>query len=239
MANYLISALHIAEFKNTNIIGNGDRWDRIVNNGEYSTLSLIPITNIGLIGHYGVDIMNSGLGSQGVLDITGQVPAYLNTTHGYVNFWSDVLREIFLEFNMHVVHLRGLGGEFIKPGDTAFPERNPVVISKKYTNALVGNAAILKPYHRAFVDNSGQVKLTGPDLAGIDAKYLGSNSNWPVPSLNEEDWIKFGNGATSGFSSGVSIVGGTLRLAQNYASLDSAYKWSNLADFTTNAVTDR
>jgi hypothetical protein len=45
-----------------------------------------------------------------------------------------------------------------------------------------------------------------------------------VPSLNEEDWIKFGNGAINSFSPGVSIVGGTLQLASNYASLSIEYK---------------
>jgi hypothetical protein len=225
MANYLKSVLHIAEFKNTNIIGDGDMWDSGISG---NTFTLLPATNVGLIGDYGIDNMNSigGVhGGRGVLDITGQVPKYLSTTHGYVNFWDDILRETHLEHNMQIVHLRGLGGEFIKSGDTFYPEKTYVVISKKYTKALVGGAATLKPYHRAFVNAAGQVKLTGPDLTGIDAKYLGSNSNRPVPSLDEEDWITAGNNGTT-----------PLNLAANYTALDSAYKWADVNDFNTNAV---
>jgi hypothetical protein len=234
MANYMTGRMGISSFANTNIIGDAEKWSNY--DSTIRELILIPSTNIGLIGNYNIANMhNNTIDSYGVLDMVGQVPEYLDTAHGYVNLWDDVSRETLIAYITNVVHLRGQGGEFIGSGDTSYPDRTPVVISKKYNGALVGNAAILKPYHRAFVDAGGQVRLTGSDL-GIDAKYLGSNSNQPVPSLNEEDWIRFGNGATSGFSSGVSIVGGTLQLASNYVSLGSTYKWNDADDFNSNAA---
>jgi hypothetical protein len=141
----------------------------------------------------------------------------------------------------YVVSLKDKNGiqYFNKGGIWSFQPNpaNAVIYPNKYASTIIsGEVSYLKPYHRAFIDTNGQVKLTGLDLTGIDTKYLGSNPNQPVPSLNEEDWIKFGNGATSGFSPGVSIVNGTLQLAPNYASLDSRYKWADADDFNNNAV---
>jgi hypothetical protein len=50
MANYLIKTLQVSEFRNTNIIGDADKWD---GSGGLKNLTLkMPITNVGLIGDY-------------------------------------------------------------------------------------------------------------------------------------------------------------------------------------------
>jgi hypothetical protein len=75
MANYMVSSLHIDEFKNTNIIGDGSGW--YVWNGTTgkngNNLTLPPIANVGLIGDYsGIDALNANV--KGMLDIKGAAP---------------------------------------------------------------------------------------------------------------------------------------------------------------------
>jgi hypothetical protein len=50
MANYLIKTLQVSEFRNTNIIGDADKWTEGV---DHYGLRLIPTVNVGLIGDYG------------------------------------------------------------------------------------------------------------------------------------------------------------------------------------------
>jgi hypothetical protein len=91
MANYLVSSLHIPEFKNTNILGDGDKWDSgIVNN----YLTLISTNNIGLIGNYSSFAGVSGSFS-GITDILGPLPESIGqaTRKGYLNIWNNILRE--------------------------------------------------------------------------------------------------------------------------------------------------
>jgi len=242
MANYLISSLGISEFKNTNIIGDGDKWSSL-SGSNY--LSLIPTRNIGLIGDYNNIVYIDG-NFNGVIDIkfttiSSTLFGISQTTanRGYLNIWHDISSETrYGAFG--VVYIRGLGGEYIHTGVSGFPATyTNVIISKKYAGSLVGHAS-LQPNHRAFVDNTGQAKVTGADLTGIDTKYLGTDATRPVPSLNEEDWLKFGNGATSGFSTGVTLVNGIPQLATNYTNLrtkeSGKFVWANLADFNANAV---
>jgi hypothetical protein len=167
---------------------------------------------------------NQNFDSFGVFDIVGGVPAYLGMAHEYVNLWGTVLRETEVSPDIKVIYLHGSGGEYIKASDYVYNTSASVVISKKYNDNLSTNAAVYKPYHRAFVNAAGKVKLTGSDLSGIDAKYLGSDSTKPVPSLDEADWITAANNGTT-----------PANLADNYVGLSSDYKWNSAEDFNTNA----
>jgi hypothetical protein len=227
MANYLTSSVGITAFKNTNIVGDGDKWYAWDGSSGKSgdTLTLKPANNVGLTGDYST-IYSMGVNGEGVLDFSGLTPSELaegDMKKLYINLWSDVSRETIFT-NFPIVRVMGSGIEYILSGYGDGLGKVGVLISKKYSS-LTTNANNLKPYHRAFIDSAGNVKLTGPDLSGIDAKYLGSNSNQPIPSLDEAVWITAGNnGATPA------------NLAANYASLSSIYKWSSLADFNSNAV---
>jgi hypothetical protein len=216
MANYLISDLHVSGFKNTNIIGNADKWSNYSN----SQFHLIPTTNIGLIGNYGDVINLSEWQGHGVLDIVGTLPQFISMTHDYYNLWSDVSRETSVNKGSNVVYLHGSGGEYIVAGDSNDQIRASVVISKRYTNAPSGYAATYKPYYRAFFDvsNPDDVRLTGPG-SDFDAKYLGSNSAQPIPALDEAVWIAAGNSGTM-----------PSNLAANYSALSSTYKLINQAE---------
>jgi hypothetical protein len=237
MANYLISALQIAEFKNTNIIGDGDRWDGIVNNGGDLNLSLIPSANLGLIGDY--SRLNSLGGSfYGVTDIAGSVSNVIGQKPakvGYLNIWDNILRETSIG-KFGVVYLHNAGGEYVVTGAFGYPATyaSVIIYSKKYNkDALIGNATTgiggLAPSHRAFVDGSGVMKLTDGNAAGgFDVKYRGMFPNSPIPSLDEEAWRIAGNNNTT-----------PPNLAANYAALDGRYKWADQADLDANAVTDR
>jgi hypothetical protein len=147
----------------------------------------------------------------------------------FLNLWSNVSREIESTC-FYVVSVKGAGGEQIVGGDTSHPTSIPHVIiySKKYTNNLSSVAAVQKPYHRAFVDSrDGKIKITAAGLTGDDAKYVGSNANMLIPSLDEAEWIAAGNAG---------LDKPATDLAANYASLSNAYKWSSSSDFNSNAV---
>jgi hypothetical protein len=232
MANYLACGAGITEFANTNIIGASDMWNY---GSGAKNLYTIRSRNIGIVGDYSAE-NNFQANVEGILDIKGKAPTDINNFSGKlnrINLWDNITYPVLL--SVPIVFVGGTGGENVRTGVAGYPTTfaKVIIYAKKYTGTP---NATLKPYHRAFLDTSGQVKLTGPDLTGIDPKYLGSNPNQPVPSLNEEDWIKFANGATGGFSPGVSIVNGTLQLAPSYAALDSQYKWASAADFNANAV---
>jgi uncharacterized protein YciI len=228
MANYLRSSLNIEEFKNTNIIGNSSQW----------TNSILPkLNNVGLIGNYGsVGNLQGSVGGTGVIDILGPAPQNINIGTNYLNLWDNISRETSVG-GYNVVCVRGTGGRFITTGMAGDPdsEAKLIVYSQKYDD-LVSNATTRRPNHRAFINAGGQVKVTGPMSPAIGTIYLGSDSTKPVPSIVEEDWIKFGNGATSGFSTGVTLVNGTPQLATNYTNLSTTYKWNNADDFNTNAI---
>jgi hypothetical protein len=226
MANYLKSSAGITAFKNTNILGDGDKWYAWDGSSgkRGNDLGLKTTNNVGLIGDYST-IYDMGVYGKGILDFSGLTPSSLanGDLNLYINLWSNVLRETLVN-NFPIVRVMGSGIEYILSGTGDMTGKIGVIISKKYSS-LTTNANNLKPYHRAFIDSSGNVKLTGPDLSGIDAKYLGSNSNQPIPSLDEAAWITAGNNGTT-----------PANLAANYASLSSIYKWSSLADFNGNAV---
>jgi hypothetical protein len=193
MANYLISALHIAEFKNTNIIGNGDRWDssRIVNN----YLTLIPTTNVGLTGDYSSFEGFSGYFS-GITDISGPLPETIgqNTRKGYLNIWNNVLRETIIN-RFNVVYAHGAGGEKIITGDIEESTiANLVIIySQKYDPA---NAVVSIPYYRAFLDGTDpKIIPAGTTTPAINSAYKGADATGAkqVPLLNEADWVNYMN----------------------------------------------
>ena len=221
MANYLRSALGISEFRNTNIVGDGSEWS-----GATDTAILPDTVNVGLIGdYYNIVILRGRF--HGVTDILGRTPEYIsqgaNPRKGYFNVWSNVLRETRVT-KFDIVRVRGTGGGNIVTGSISWGnESRLVVYDKKYTGTVTG-AQTLRPNHRAFVIGN-IVKLTGGSIPNADATaYQGDDETEPVPSPNEEDWIKFGNGATTGFTSGVTYVNDMPQLAANYAALPSSYK---------------
>jgi hypothetical protein len=232
MANYLVSALGVQEFRNTNILGDGDRWTDGNGIGVVgNTVSLIPTINVGLIGCYSsVHILT--LNKKGIIDIVGATPAIIgeaNTKRGYLNLWNNVSRET--ESNgFYVVSVKGTGGENIVGGDDSYPNSIPhvIVYSKKYAGALVPGAAVQVPYHKAFVNASGQVKVVDPDMSGIDDKYKGIGKTQAIPSLDEAEWIAAGIAGLDKPASDLSSTG--------YAGLPSGYKWTDAADFNSNAV---
>jgi hypothetical protein len=220
MAKYISG--FVDEIANTNIIGDISQWDTQKN------LGTISAKNIGLMGNYDIIELNAP-GLNGVVDIIGKsvsdkVPQRIaNTSIKFLSLWNDVSRETNV-IDIPIVFVRGTGGQLITTGIAGYPTTfaRVIIYAKKYTGTP---DSTLKPHHRTFVDSSGQVKLTGPDLSGIDAKYLGSNSAQPVPALDEAAWITAGNNGTT-----------PANLATNYAALDPQYKWSSLSDFNTNAV---
>jgi hypothetical protein len=238
MANYLKSDAHIAAFKNTNIIGDGDKWHAWDGSSgkNGNVLTLTPTTNVGLIGDYGSLSAIEGA-FHGVIDIKGMVPSSgisqsLDGKRGYINIWDNILHETFIG-GFGVGYLHNSGGEYIISGAYGYPETyiGVVIYSKKYNkSALIGNATVgiggLAPTHRAFVDNSDAVKLTDGNAAGgFDVEYRGQYPNLPVPALDEAAWITAGNNGTT-----------PANLAANYASLDPQYKWDDQADLDSNAV---
>jgi hypothetical protein len=111
MANYLVSSLHIGEFRNTNIVGDAEKWS----NYSISQFHLIPCTNIGLIGNYsGVNTLSEWQG-HGVLDIVGTLPQFISMVHDYYNLWSNVLNETRVNSSTSIVYLHG-SGVTIQPG---------------------------------------------------------------------------------------------------------------------------
>jgi hypothetical protein len=231
MANYLKGAVHVAEFRNTIIMGDGDKWDGISSNN----LKLVPATNIGFIGNYGSLSYVEGT-FHGAIDMKGTVPPVMSQNivgrPGYMNIWNSVLRETRID-GFGVVYLRSSGGEYIASGVGGDPDTytGVVIYSKKYDkSALIGNAnkeiGGQAPSHRGFINSSGAVKLTdGNATGGFDVEYRGQYPNLPVPALDEAAWIAAGNNGTT-----------PANLAANYAALDPQYKWSSLTDFNTNAV---
>ena len=235
MAKFMNTVLNIKRFKNTNIIGNGDQW-----NGT-NEVTLPQLINVGLIGDYNSIssklIITSAV--PGVLDITGTSPRRIEGD-GYLNLWKvSTLRET-IPINFEVVFVRDANGGYVCAGDIGITSTlaKAMIYSTKYSALQYPTN---NPYHRAFVDkNNDQIKVTGPMNPAIGTIYLGSDSAQPIPSIVEEDWIKLGNGATSGFSAGVTLVTVDnrpfLRLATNYTNLSTTYKWNNADDFNTNAV---
>jgi hypothetical protein len=231
MANYMVSSLHINAFKNTNIIGDGDMWDNLGNimGSNLKSLILISTVNIGIIGDYSsIEGMSGNF--RGLTDIKGIAPIGIGQggRTGYFNIWDNVSRETLQFANISVVRIHGTGGH--KVGTDIYEEGTKtfvVIYDKKYTDNLDSNVYNMHPYHRAFVDSSGQIRVVDPEMTGIDGKYKGSNKNQSIPSLNEEDWITAGN-------SGLDKP--TADLSSTYASLSSAYKWNDAADFNSNSV---
>jgi hypothetical protein len=210
MANYMTATLHISEFKNTNIVGDGVMWEyQIVN------WAVVNCTNVGLIGDYGSLTGFSG-SFNGVIDITGSLPETMGqgTRNGYLNVWGTVSRETGID-RFNVVRVHGLGGEKIITGyieDDTIADRI-IIFSKKYNSS---NAVASIPHHRAFMVN-GTPKITGSDITS-NAAYLGSDSNKPIPELDESVWVN-ANGATPP------------NLAANYAGLSAAYKFASAGEF--------
>jgi hypothetical protein len=213
MANYMKDVLKISEFKNTNIIGDVNKWTdgNDVSIGG-SNIRLIPTTNISLIGDYS---SLYGLVTQetGVLDIKGSLPQRIMLFSGtgmYLNIWQDVLRETNI-LDFPVVTVRGTGGNLITTGSPLAPncEAKVIIYYNKYTGTP---NATLKPHHRAFISD-GIPKITGSDITS-NAAYLGSDSNKLIPELDESKWIKAANGE----------IATPPNLAASYADLPASWK---------------
>ena len=114
--------------------------------------------------------------------------------------------------------MNGLGGEYLEGVSSNHPEitiPEVIIYTHKYENLSIG-ANYEKPYYRAFVTTSGQIKITDSTNSGINAKYKGWNGNRPIPNLNEADWLAAG---IAGLDKPAND------LAANYAALPPEYKW--------------
>jgi hypothetical protein len=233
MANYMKSSLSVSSFANTNIIGDGDKWDGLIEVGSgMKNLSLMPTVNIGLIGDYS-SISALVANIKGVLDIKGSAPrmpsAHLSNKQGYLNLWNNILQDTEIN-GFYVVSVKDTGGEKVVGGDSNYTSTIPNVIiySHKYTNALTSAASTNKPFYRAFIDSrDGNIRITATGLTGDDTKYVGSSTNQLIPSLDESAWIAAGNAGLDKPASD---------LASNYSVLSSDYKWASAADFGSYAV---
>jgi len=239
--------LSVNRLRNTNIIGNGDRWWGVQSGGL-----TIRGENIGLIGDYhnvvALTINAPGEGNfNGVVDIHGRPPGGFggrvdNNVRPFFNIWGDVPREtVRTGTSASVVFLRGEGGANFFAGTPMFPVNmtNLVIHSQKYDSFDM--PATNAPHHRAFLDQNGQVRVTGPDLTGINPIHLGSNHPaFPaIMSPHEEDWINAANGDPL-VTPGATLVNGQVILAPNYAALrgidGGRYVWADLYHFQTQAA---
>ena len=115
-----------------------------------------------------------------------------------------------------------------------------IIHSQKHDSLNLLHPAMI-PVHRAFVDQNGQVRVTWPDLTGIDPIHLGSNHPaFPaIMSPHEEDWINAANGDPL-VTPGATLVNGQVILAPNYAALrgidGGRYVWADLYHFQTQAA---
>jgi hypothetical protein len=146
-----------------------------------------------------------------------------------LNLWGSILRETFADA-FQIVFVDSQGGEYINGGISQLPTTisQVIIYAKKYSNALSVGASNNKPYHKAFINASGQIKIVDPDIAGIDDKYKSANKNQAIPSLDEAEWIAAGIAGLDKPASELSSTG--------YAGLPSAYKWTDATDFNANAV---
>ena len=112
-----------------------------------------------------------------------------------------------------------------------------IIYSRRY-NSLISSAQTNRAHHRAFVNSAEQVKVTGADLAGINAMHLGFSPTTPVLSPHEEDWINAANGDAF-VTPGITLVNGVPQLAANYTALRAIdggrYVWVDFGDFDANA----
>jgi hypothetical protein len=228
MANYLVSNLHVAEFKNTNIVGDGEKWNNKTLNGDgLDNLRLKPTINVGLIGNYNT-ISNLYGRFQGVTDIKGNASRNIQQNvirTGYINVWDDISRNIFGISAFSVIHIHGAGGNKVGTNVSAAQYRTFVVIyDKKYNEPLSSNVNNASPLHRAFVNSSGQIKFSNSTWETGQRKYTGSDSTKPIPFFKEEDWL---DNTDPGY------------FATSYTDLatkeSGEYVLSSLADLDTNA----
>jgi hypothetical protein len=209
MANYLISSLHVSEFQNTNIIGDGVMWSTYDEAGK--DIVLPPVTNVGLIGNYYGVVVNNRIGGRirGVLDIQGNAPNMLDNSieekEGYLNLW-DVSHDMGVN-RFHVVCIKDPNGAqyFNVQGvwDADPQPANVVMYATKYNATDIANeVSYLKPSYRAFLDGAnaqtGAPKIMPVDAAFANAaSYKGavvSSSGAPdVAPLDEAAWIAAAN----------------------------------------------
>jgi len=155
--------------------------------------------------------------------------------------WNNVLRETLIN-NIPMAFLRQGGGEHVATGTVGFPDSmaRMIIHSQKHDSLNLPHPAMI-PVHRAFVDQNGQVRVTGSDLTGINPIHLGSNHPaFPaIMSPHEEDWINAANGDPL-VTPGATLVNGQVILAPSYAALrgiaDGRYVWADLCHFQTQAA---
>ena len=203
MANYLRS-IGVNAFQNTNILGDGTRW-----NGT-NTFDLPLLTNVGLMGNYGGMTINNGHTKRirGVLDITGTAPVTISNDEkaGYLNLW-NVSSDIGIN-RFDIISIKDLNGinrvNVVDIWPTGIGPANVIIYPKKYnTNDINGESGDLRPSYRAFFDGNTP-KIT--PVSGVDAAYRGTDTSGTaqVPPLDEASWINAANnndGAAPAFSS--------------------------------------
>jgi hypothetical protein len=193
MANYMVSAVRVAEFKNTNIVGPRSGWNNLTDNGDgFKNLILKPTINVGLTGDYDAISQIEGY-FQGVIDMKGIVAKYIsqrNPRTGYINIWDNVSRDMLGISKFSVVRIHGVGSEKVGTSIVDANSKTFVVIyDKKYNSSLDSSVNNMHPYHRAFVDSSGQIKFSNSAWETGQRKYTGSNSTQPVPFFEEDYWL--------------------------------------------------
>jgi hypothetical protein len=201
----------ITELRNTNIIGDGSGWDFdeffFIRDGIIIIRSdhIPTIVNVGLIGNYS-EIQTIQGTYRGVIDILGNPPygsiESVAARTGYLNLWNNISHETIVT-DFDVVRVHGTGGGNIVTGGIPNIEARLIIYDKRYDSLVVD---FLHPHHRAFMVE-GIAKLTGGSIPSANtATYQGNSPTSPVPSPYEEDWIKFGNSITTGFTTGVTLV---------------------------------
>jgi hypothetical protein len=212
MANYVKSSLNVSSFANTNIIGDGDKWDSYIS--ASSDIVLPPVTNVGLIGDYNGLVVNNRLGGRirGILDITGTAPNTLDndSINGYLNLW-NIIGDMGVN-RFYVISIKAQTAiQYVNKGGIWSSNPNPanvIIYPAKYNSAIINNeVSYLKPRHRAFFDGITP-KITPTTNTSINVEYRGTDTtgSQQVPPLDEASWIDAANannvaGAAPAFSS--------------------------------------
>jgi hypothetical protein len=206
MVNYMTGRMGISSFANTNIIGDGNKWDNIIS----SNIQIPDITNVGLIGNYsGYAVNSTGKKIRGVMDITGIAPITIenDSINGYLNLWSVSQNMGVQKFNVvSIKDFNGIGyvnNNTISTWTGSGVPANVIIYPKKYaTNTISNERSEFKPKYRAFLDGTnaqtGTPKIVPAEASFTDASYykgtVASTSSAPtVAPLDEASWINAAN----------------------------------------------
>ena len=201
MANFMRTDFGITEFSNTNIVGDGDRW-----NGTNSVV-LPRLINVGLLGDYdniSVNYGGSGMGIRGVLDIFGKAPLTIdnNDEIGYLNLWNITGNMGINKFSVVAIR-NALSVQYVNTGNPWAANAKPanvVIYPEKYNSSAISNESLnLKPEYRAFMsgnDGTGTARIVPVDASFTNAaSYKGTvaSTTGSVYPLDEQSWIEAAN----------------------------------------------